>query len=104
MMRAPVTYRPNARKAIDAIFLYVLEASHSLPTAERFTNRILDRCESIGDAPFGGAARPDLGVGIRAVPFEGRAVILYRVKDEAKEISNIFYRGRDYHAIMANKP
>jgi toxin ParE1/3/4 len=104
MKRVPVTYRPDARNAIDEIFLYVLDASRHPPTAERFTDRILARCESIGDAPFGGAERPDLGAGIRAVPFEGRAVILYRVNDDAVEIVNIFYRGRDYQAIMANKP
>lgn len=102
MKRVPVIYRPDARKAIDAIFLYVLEASQHLFTAEQFTNRILARCEGIGDAPFGGVARPDLGAGIRVVPFEGRAVILYRVKDGAVEILKIYYRGRDYHAIMAN--
>lgn len=104
MRRMPVIYRSEARKAIDSIFLYVLEASQHSPTAEQFTNRILTRCEKIGDAPLGGVARPDLGTGIRVVPFEGRAVIIYRLEGEAIEIVNIYYRGRDYQAIMTNKP
>jgi toxin ParE1/3/4 len=104
MKRVPVIYRPDARKAIDGIFLYVLDASQHLETAEQFINRILDRCESIGDAPYSGVARPDLGEGIRTAPFEGRAIIVYRVESDAVEILNVFYRGRDYQAIMANKP
>jgi toxin ParE1/3/4 len=76
----------------------------SIFSPEQFTNRLVERCERIGNAPSGGVARPELGVDIRAVPFEDRAVILYRVTDEAVEIVNVFYRGRDYNAIMGNKP
>jgi toxin ParE1/3/4 len=104
MERMPVTYRPDALDDIDSIFLYVLAASQHFPTAQRFTDRLVDRCESIGDAPFGGVARPDLGADIRMIPFEDRAVILYRITDNAAEVVNVFYQGRDYHAIMANKP
>jgi toxin ParE1/3/4 len=104
MKRMPVIYRPDAQDDIDAIFLYVLEVSQHFQTAQQFTDRLVTRCESIGDAPFGGVARPELGANIRTVPLEDRAVILYHVTSEAVEIINIFYRGRDYQAIMANKP
>lgn len=104
MRRVPVVYRPDARNAVDAIFLQVLEVSRNFRTAEQFTDRILARCESIGDAPYGGVARPDLGVDIRAVPFEHSAIILYRITDGTVEILQVYYRGRDYHTIMANKP
>ncbi len=37
------------------------------------------------------------------MPFERRAVILYRVNGDTVEVLNIFYRGRDYEAILSNK-
>ncbi|WP_306838648.1 type II toxin-antitoxin system RelE/ParE family toxin [Neorhizobium huautlense] len=67
-------------------------------------DQLIARCESIGNAPSGGVARPDLGDGIRMVPFECRAVIPYRVDDTTVEITNVFYKGRDYGAIITNKP
>lgn len=100
MKRLPVTYRPEAAADLEEIFLYVLDKSGDLITAKRFTNRIKARCDKIGNAPRGGAPRPDLGEGLRLVPFEKSAVILYRVTDIEVEIVNIFYGGRDYDALM----
>ena len=103
MKPVPVEYRPEALGDIEAIFLHMLEASGNFATASNFADRIFERCEGIGNVPRGGVARPDLGEGIRAVPFERSAVILYRVRGKAVEIVNIFYRGRDYKAIFGNK-
>ncbi len=103
MKRFPVEYRPDALEDIEAIFLYVLEASSNFTTASNFTDRIFKRCESVGNTPRGGVARPDLGEGIRIVPFEKTAVILYRLNGEVVEVVNVFYGGRDYEAIFGNK-
>lgn len=100
MERFAVVFRPQALTDIEAILLYVLEVSRSVQTASAFTDRIYARCERIGDAPHGGVAREDLGSGIRLVPFEKRAVILYRLEGHAVVIVNIFYGGRDYAALM----
>ena len=101
MERFAVVFRPQALADIEAIFLYVLELSRSFRTASGFTDRILARCERIGDAPRGGVVREDLGPGIRLVPFERRAVILYRLEAKAVVIVNVFYGGRDYAALMS---
>lgn len=82
---------------------YIAEESGSIETALAFTNRIERRCHKIGDAPNGGAPRPDLGKDIRLVPFEKSAVIIYRVIEEAVEIVSVFYGGRDYEAILGDK-
>ncbi len=103
MRRLPVTFRPNAIADIDAIFLYVLSVSRDVATSAGFVDRIYARCQAIGTIPFGGIARHDLGDGIRLVPFEKSAVILYRVLDDAVDITNVFYRGRDYDALLRNK-
>ena len=100
MKRFNVEYRERAASDIDDMFSYVLKLSASLVTAMRYTDRISARCESIGDAPFGGVPRPDLGKGIRMVPFERSAVILYIVEIETVVITNIFAGGRDYESIM----
>lgn len=104
MKRFEVVYRPEALTDIEAIFLYVLEASQSLQIASGFTDRILDRCQRIGDAPRGGVARDDLMPGIRVVPFEKKAVIAYTLQDDKVVIVNIFYGGRDYHALFNTRP
>lgn len=103
MKRFPVEYREQAVSDIEDIFAYVLERSADLVTAMRYTDRIYARCESIGDAPFGGVSRPDLGKGIRMVPFERSAVILYIVENETVCIIDVFAGGRDYEAIMRDR-
>ena len=103
MKRLPVEYRPEALADLETIFLYVLEISQNFTTASSFTDRIFERCERIGDAPWGGVSRADLGRDIRLIPFEKRAAILYRVIGDRVEIVNVFYRGRDYEAILGNK-
>ncbi len=100
MERFAVVFRPQALSDVEAIFLYVLEVSGSVETASAFTDRIFARCQRIGNAPRGGVAREDLGPGIRLVPFERRAVILYRLEAETVVIVDIFYGGRDYAALM----
>lgn len=100
MQHLPVEYTEAAKADLETIFVFVLERSRNPQVAIHYTDRIYDRCERIGDVPRGGIARPDLGEGIRMVPFERSAVILYRLTDDAVEIVNVFYGGRDYEAIM----
>jgi toxin ParE1/3/4 len=38
------------------------------------------------------------------VPFERSAVILYMIETNRVRITNIFYGGRDYEALMRQKP
>ncbi|WP_348649087.1 MULTISPECIES: type II toxin-antitoxin system RelE/ParE family toxin [Rhizobium] len=66
----------------------------------RYAKRIRDRCERIGDAPFGGAARPELGEGIRMAVFERSIVILYLVQGERVRITNIFSGGQDDETLL----
>ncbi len=100
MQRLPVAYTQIAKDDLAAIFEYVLEKSRDLMTAIAYTDRIYARCETIGHAPRGGVMRNDLGNGIRMVPFERSAVILYRIEAGTVLITNIFAGGRDYEAIL----
>jgi toxin ParE1/3/4 len=99
MQPLDVEFRPAALAELSAIFDYVLEISSSLKIARDFTLRIRERCERIGDAPHGGRPRDDLAPGLRTVPFERSAVIVYVIADGRVQITNIFYGGRDYEAL-----
>lgn len=100
MQRLPVVYRQDAGTDLDSIFIYLVEQGANPGIARGFVARIKARCEGIGNLPEGYPARPDLGPGIRIVPFERSAIILYRPTDTAVEIVRIFYGGRDYEEIM----
>ncbi|MGY5779499.1 type II toxin-antitoxin system RelE/ParE family toxin [Rhizobium sp. LEGMi135b] len=79
---------------------YVFELSQNINTTEGYVGRIYARCEKIGDAPFGGVARDDLGPGIRMAVFEKSVVILYTIIENAVWITNIFFGSRDYAALV----
>jgi toxin ParE1/3/4 len=38
--------------------------------------------------------------GARMLPFDRSAVIIYRIEGDVVRIINIFYRGRNYEAIL----
>ncbi|KQW29363.1 plasmid stabilization protein [Rhizobium sp. Root274] len=82
------------------IFGFVLSLSQSSETARRYVGRIRSRYERIGDAPYGGVSREDLAPGLRMVPFELSAVVLYLVDAGDVVITNIFYGRRNYTALL----
>jgi toxin ParE1/3/4 len=100
VQRAKVRFRPEALNDLRAIFAFVLSLSQSPETARRYVGRIRARCEKIGDAPNGGVSREDLAPGLRMVPFEHSAVVLYAVDGRDVVITNIFYGRRDYAALF----
>ncbi|WAP71230.1 type II toxin-antitoxin system RelE/ParE family toxin [Jiella pelagia] len=99
MRRVDVIYRDEARRDLEQIYDAIFEISQSHDVAEGFVERVRARCEKIGDARLGGRRRDDLRPGLRSVPFEKSALILYRVA-EAVEIVNISLRGRNYEALF----
>jgi toxin ParE1/3/4 len=98
--RYKVTYQEAASADILDIYRWVYEVSLDPMTAERFTARLLAACERIGDLPHAGRPRDDLLKGLRTVAFERRAVIAYVFRDEAVEITNVFYGRRDFESLM----
>ncbi|MCE7027341.1 type II toxin-antitoxin system RelE/ParE family toxin [Jiella avicenniae] len=99
MKRVEVIYRPEALADLNEILEAVAQLSQSSLVAERYVDRIVLRCRKIGDAPRGGRRRDELEVGLRSVPFEDKALILYRVTDVV-EITNIFPRGQNYEVLF----
>lgn len=100
MRQLPVFLREEAIADLEEVYDFIVASGGPPEVALAFLQRIRARCAKIGLAPEGGVARPDLGAGIRLVPFEKSAVVAYRVHDDAVEIVNVFYGGRDYAALM----
>ncbi|GES44600.1 hypothetical protein RsS62_38520 [Rhizobium dioscoreae] len=101
MERYAVEYRPEAVENLLDVAAYVFELSQNIRTAEGYIGRIYARCEKIGDAPFGGVARDDLGTGIRMAVFEKSVVILYTIVENTVWITNVFFGSRDYETLLA---
>ncbi|MFT4183705.1 MAG: type II toxin-antitoxin system RelE/ParE family toxin [Rhizobium sp.] len=101
MERFAVEYRPEAVENLLDIAAYVFERSQNIKTSEGYLDRIYRRCEKIGDAPYGGVVRDDLGSGIRMAVFEKSIIILYTIVDNTVWITNIFSGSRDYEALLA---
>lgn len=100
MRRLTVRFREEAIADLVEVLDYLASRGASEATALGFIGRIRQKCEAIGDLPEGYPVRPDLGPGIRIAPFEHSAVIAYRLVDDAVEIVNVFYGGRDYESLL----
>ena len=97
--RFDLRYRPAAFFDLEDIFRGVVRVSASPVTAQRYVARIRQRCRRITLLAARRAPARDLAPGLRSVPSERRAVIIYRVSGETVEITNIFHGGRDYAAL-----
>lgn len=100
IQRLAVVLSEEAIADLEAIAVYIFDSSGSETIANRFVDRIKNRCQGIGNAPRGGRPRDDIMPGLRAVPFEHSAAIVYVANDNFVRIVNIFYGGRDYEALM----
>jgi toxin ParE1/3/4 len=86
----------TANADMKSIYDWIAETTNQPSVAEAFVLRIFDRCEQLIDFPEIGVARDDLSPGIRLLPFERRATVFYRIVGTEVQVTNVFYRGRDY--------
>lgn len=100
MRQLRVFLREEALADLEEVYDFIVGNGGPPEVAIGFVRRMPLRCDKIGYAPEGGIPRPDLGNGIRLVPFENTTVIAYRLLDDAVEVVNVFYGGRDYGALM----
>lgn len=100
MRHLKVLYQAEAFNDLETIYRYLASTTQNRTIAKDFVRRIKSRCSKIGFTPYGGPARDYLEQGLRMVPFEHSAVILYKVEPECVLITNVFYGGRDYEALF----
>jgi toxin ParE1/3/4 len=96
MRHASVRLSEEALSDLEDIFFLLIDNGADVAVGLRYLGRIRQRCAKIGDAPQGYPLRPRLGPGIRLVPFERSATIVYRLSGGDVEIVRVLYGGRDY--------
>jgi toxin ParE1/3/4 len=88
-------YTDAALDDVAAIAAYIARASNSIRIGERFTDRILDRCEHLASLPGKmGRPRPELRPDLRSVALKGY-VIFFRYQDHVLEVVNVLEGHRD---------
>lgn len=95
----PVVFTPEAQGQLEALYSYIAESA-APSVAERYTNAIVNYCESLQTFPIRGARRDDIRPGLRITNYKGRAVIAFDVSDERVSIIGIFYGGQDFEAAL----
>ncbi|HEY0413295.1 MAG TPA: type II toxin-antitoxin system RelE/ParE family toxin [Allosphingosinicella sp.] len=91
-------YRPLAQDDLAEIYLRRAEIE-GFDSAAELVSAIQDRCEGLTSFSERGTPRPEIGPGVRSVPFRRKAVIAYVVEAEAVVIVGIMYGGRDLSAL-----
>jgi toxin ParE1/3/4 len=89
-----LVYRPLAREDLAEIYWRRAERE-GFASASELVSAILDRCEGLTAFSERGTPRPEIGPGVRSIPFRRKAVIAYVVRPDTVAIIGVMYGGRD---------
>ena len=92
-----LAFSPAALADLQSIGDFLHEESPA--AALRFVAELRARCTRILDAPHGGRPLPELGEGLRSVPF-GRYVIFYDLEPGLVIVQRVLHSARDIDAIF----
>jgi toxin ParE1/3/4 len=67
--------------------------------AVSFIQEIRDRCLKITNSPEGAPLRPELGEGVRMVPF-GRYLIFYTINPESIRVERVLHSARNISGLF----
>jgi plasmid stabilization system protein ParE len=98
-MMYTVVYAPEAEDQLVALYFQV-SAAASPEIASRYTEAIVDQCESLTTFPMRGARRDDIRTGLRVFGFRRRVSIAFEVTGEVVTILGIFYGGQNFEATL----
>jgi toxin ParE1/3/4 len=103
LKRYEVYFLAEAIDDIDALFCYIAEES-SHEVASRYLARIERFCLSLETFPRRGADLSGAVAGLRAMGFENRVTILFKVGQERVEILRILYGGQNLEPVLERLP
>jgi toxin ParE1/3/4 len=89
--------RPEAESDLDEIWWYI--AQDSPHNADRFLDRIQERCLGLTDFPQMGTRRDELKAGLRSQPV-GNYLIFYFPLEDGIDIVRVLHGSRDVDAIF----
>jgi toxin ParE1/3/4 len=93
-MAYPVVLSKTAETQLRKLQAYLARRFYS-DSAERFINRLLGECMSLGVSPHRGRQRDEVRPGIRVIGFGRRTAIYFRFADGKVTILGIQYGGRE---------
>jgi plasmid stabilization system protein ParE len=94
-----VIYAPEAESQLLALFSHIAAAT-SPEIAARYTDAIVEQCESLKTFPMRGARRDDIRPGLRVFGFRRRVSITFDVTGEVITILGIFYGGQNFETAF----
>ena len=94
-----VVFAPEAEDQLAALYRYIASAS-SADIADRFTEAIVQFCESLSTFPRRGNKRDDVRSGLRVTHYRKRVIIAFVVDADLVSILGVFYGGQDYESIL----
>ena len=94
-----VVFSPEAEEQLAALNSYIAAAA-SPDIAARYTEAIVNYCESLQTFPHRGTMRNDVRPGLRITNYKKRAVIAFDVDAEQVSIIGVFYGGQDYETTL----
>ena len=97
-----VIFTPEAEEQLLALYRYIEDAA-SPAIAARYTEAIVDCCESLCTFPHRGTMRDDVRPGLRITHYKKRTVIAFGVDGECISIIGVFYGGQDHETILRDK-
>jgi plasmid stabilization system protein ParE len=94
-----VLYAPEAEAQLVALFSHIAVAA-SPKIAARYTDAIVEQCESLKTFPMRGTRRDDIRPGLRLFGYRRRVSIAFQVTDEVVTILGIFYGGQNFETAF----
>lgn len=94
-----LVYRSLAQDDLAEIYWRRAEGE-GFASASELVSAIPDRCDGLTAFSERGTPRPEIGPGMRSVPFRRKAVIAYLVRPDTVVIIGIIYGGRDLSALQ----
>jgi toxin ParE1/3/4 len=89
--------RPEAENDLEEIWWYIAQDSPN--NADRFLDRIQERCLSLADFPQMGTSRDELKAGLRSQPV-GNYLIFYFPLDDGVNIVRVLHGSRDIGNLL----
>jgi len=94
-----VLFAPEAEEQLADLYRFIA-AQASIEVADRYTDAIVDFCESLTVFPRRGTQRDDVRPGLRVTNYRKRVVIAFSVDANVISILGLFYGGQNFEALL----
>jgi len=98
-MKYTVIFTPEAEEQIAELYRYIAGNSSS-EIAARYTEDLVQYCETFETFPQRGSKRDDILPGLRTVGYRRRVLIAFSVHVNEVVIIGIFYGGQDFETAL----